>query len=228
MNNSWVRFIPRASGLLFYRNLRAVVRHCRILKLYPDATISFGARVDYISKLKQGVIIKDGAEILNSTIEAYSYISENSVVQNTIIGRFCSVARDVFIGLGEHPLGENASTSPFFYSAASSFTGRAEVIDGFVEYPSTTIGSDVWIGARATLKAGISVGHGAVVTKDVPAYAIAIGVPAKILKYRFDEETVADLLRLRWYDRDLRWIASNAQAFVNKSSLISRLKNEGR
>ncbi|MBR2872690.1 MAG: CatB-related O-acetyltransferase, partial [Lentisphaeria bacterium] len=74
------------------------------------------------------------------------------------------------------------------------------------------IGSDVWIGLNAVIMDGVTVGNGAVigtnavVTKDVPPYAIVVGIPAKVLRYRFDSDTIARLEKLRWFDRDLEFI----------------------
>ena len=71
------------------------------------------------------------------------------------------------------------------------------------------IGNDVWIGRGAFIKGGVTIGDGAViaahavVTKDVPPYAIVCGVPAKIIKYRFDCETIKELLDLKWWNYDL-------------------------
>ena len=82
----------------------------------------------------------------------------------------------------------------------------------------TVIGNDVWIGKRAIIKAGVKIGDGAVVgagavvTKDVPPYAIVAGVPAKIIKYRFDEDTIAQLLKTKWWnlsDEELEKRAGN-------------------
>lgn len=230
MIGSWLRFVPETVFAIGWRHVRSVVRRCRTLALYPRAQIACGATVDYCSSLEDKVLIKEGALVIRSKIGAYSYVSEQCVLQNVTIGRFCSIARDVFIGLGEHPLGENASTSPYFYSERVSFAVKVALDAGFSEYPSTTIGHDVWIGARAIIKAGLRVGNGAVVaagavvTKDVPDYAIIGGVPARILRFRFDDATIHELLRLQWYERDLNWIRSNAEFFSDKAKLIKKLE----
>lgn len=90
------------------------------------------------------------------------------------------------------------------------------------------IGNDVWIGYEAVILAGVTIGDGAiigtraVVTKDVPPYTIVGGVPAKPIKKRFDDETIAQLLRLKWWDWSEEKIAQNIQ--VIKSGHIEQLR----
>ncbi len=97
-------------------------------------------------------------------------------------------------------------------------------------YQTTEIGSDVWIGMGAYIKAGVRIGNGAIigmgsiVTKDVPPYAIVAGNPAKIIKYRFEEETIKDLIDISWWDRSEVEIIQNAKAFENADEIIAALK----
>lgn len=91
-----------------------------------------------------------------------------------------------------------------------------------------TIGNDCWIGQRAILIGGITIGDGAVVmagavvTKDVPPYAMVGGVPAKIIKYRYDEETIDFLLKAQWWNRPIEWLKENHALLCD----IERLKEE--
>ena len=81
------------------------------------------------------------------------------------------------------------------------------------------IGNDVWIGSRAILLGAIKIGDGAVVgagsvvTKDVPPYAIVVGNPARIIGYRFNEQTIKELMRLSWWNNDLKWLSTHADLF---------------
>ena len=141
-----------------------------------------------------------------------SYLSElSTLARRCQLGRYCSVARFVEIGPIEHPV-DYLSSHPFQYSrhhfanqeAWESFE-RCE----FDEKPGAIVGNDVWIGLNAVILRGVTVGHGAivgagaVVTKDVPPYAIVVGNPAKILRYRFDAETIQRLLDVAWWDMEL-------------------------
>lgn len=77
-----------------------------------------------------------------------------------------------------------------------------------LSHHQTTIGNDVWIGAKVIIKCGVTIGHGAIVAKDVPPYAIVGGVPAKIIKYRFDEATIRQLLELEWWNIPIEYLAN--------------------
>ena len=124
--------------------------------------------------------------------------------RDTVIGKYCSIAGNVVIGIGNHPLNW-LSTSPFFYMKFLGWRQENEYRDAV---PPTFIGNDVWIGQGALIKDSIHIGDGAivgagaVVVKDVPPYAVVGGVPARVIKYRFDEDVIAELLKLKWWDLD--------------------------
>ena len=133
----------------------------------------------------------------------YTYVCAGTrIFSNTSIGKFCSIATDVTIGASLHPT-NFLSTHPFQY--CSYYMGNKEKYT-FETFPKTTVGNDVWIGCHAIIKCGITIGDGAiigsgaVITKDVPPYAIIVGVPGKILRYRFDEETKKKLQNLQWWN----------------------------
>ena len=149
----------------------------------------------------------------NSTVGLHSYIADFAMVNNTTIGKYCSVGPGFKSGLGSHPH-NFISTSPFFYHAMNT---SPELL--YQEYERTWIGNDVWVGANVFIKDGVTVGDGAiiaagaVVLKDVSPYAIMGGVPAKVIRYRHDADTIATLTKIKWWDRDAQWIAANISSF---------------
>ncbi len=155
------------------------------------------------STLKYYSRLKDYTEIHNSTLGKYSYISQYSIVNKTKIGKFCSIASGCYIGLWEH--NTDVSTHSFYlYEHSGNF------VKGYKNYNKdiieTKIGHDVWIGANTVIMKGVSIGNGAivgasaVVTKDIPAYAIVVGNPAKIIKYRYEKEDIKWLEEIKWWN----------------------------
>ena len=132
-------------------------------------------------------------------IGKYNYIGPGTMMLNVKIGNYCSIGPDVKIGQMNHDLG---------YVSTSTFTLDSRHMDngeyGFTA--PTIIGNDVWIGANAVIKQGVEIGNGAVVgagaivTKNIPAYAVVGGVPARIIKYRFDENKIALLEKSEWWE----------------------------
>ena len=143
----------------------------------------------------------------NVTLGDYSYISRNSSISNCEIGKFCSIGPNLCCGLGSHPT-NGISTSPMFYSTAKQNGISLCKKDSYDETAKTKIGNDVFIGANVTLLDGVSIGDGAVigagavVTTDIPPYAIAVGTPAKVIKYRFNQEQIDKLMKKKWWDGD--------------------------
>ncbi len=145
-----------------------------------------------------------------SNIGKNTYSRTDLVVQNenTSIGSFCSIGEKVVLGHGEHPI-NFLSTSPYFYF--TNIRWKREDMpshDEFWDLEPISIGNDVWIGNDVFVKNGVKISDGAiigaksVITKDVPPYAIVAGAPAKIIKYRFDENIIKELLELKWWELD--------------------------
>lgn len=168
-----------------------------------------------------------------------SYIGENSIVLGNI-GKYCSIGPDVKFISGTHPLSDFVSTSPVFYSTLNqnnmSFVEKqyfdeilyADKINKFV----VLVGNDVWIGTGAIIIGGITIGDGAVilanatVTTNVLPYTIVGGVPAKVIRNRFDNDTIDFLLHFKWWNQSVEWLADNVSFFHNIDFFKEKFKNK--
>lgn len=150
----------------------------------------------------------------------YSYIAKNAQISHCEIGKFCSIGPNFCCGLGIHPT-NGVSTSPMFYSTAKQ-NGMTLCKENKVqESAQTRIGNDVFIGANVTVLDGVHIadgaviGAGAVVVNDIPPYAVAVGIPAKVVKYRFDKDTILHLMERKWWDESEDGLKSVEQSFWN-------------
>lgn len=161
------------------------------------------------------------ARVRDARFGSYTYVGRESQVYSANVGSFTSIGPQVLIGLGEHPSKQFVSTHPIFYSMRGQSNPVIVEKELFDEFPTTEIGNDVWIGARAVVKTGVKIGDGAivaagsVVTKDVEPYTIVGGVPAKLIRYRFDDETIELLMKSRWWEKDIEWLKKNKDAFLD-------------
>lgn len=195
----------------------------------PNVRIGRGAKVNIHAKL-EGYNKIERNSLFVGEMGRYSYIGVNCRI-NGLIGRFCSIGGNVVFLSSTHPVRDFISTHPVFYSkkkqSGKSFTSK----NLFNEYPkkeghrySIEIGNDVYIGYGVTVIGPVSIGNGAVigacsvVTKDVPPYAIVVGNPAKILKYRFNANEIELLERVQWWNKDEDWLAEHAEQFTSFES----------
>jgi len=164
-------------------------------------------------------------------LDDYSYIVSDSSATYATIGKFCSIARDVRINPGNHPTWR-AAQHHFTYRSVSYAMGDSDDAEFFEwrRQDRVEMGHDIWIGHGATVLAGVTIGTGAVigagavVSKDIPPYAVAVGVPARVIKFRFDDSLQQALLSLAWWDWDHERLADaledfrvlSAEAFVTK------------
>lgn len=175
--------------------------------------------------VKKGKKVRIGTVALLSDVEIgdYSYLSGNAIVSDTTIGKFCSIGPNFFCGWGVHPT-NGISTSPVFYSSKAKFTFSQE--DKVDEHPHITIGNDVFIGANVTVLEGVTIGDGAVigagtiVSKDIPPYAVAVGSPVQIKKYRFSDERIQALQRIAWWDFDEAKLQEVEKRFFDVDAFI--------
>jgi len=172
---------------------------------FKDIRVHFSARIKKVSFTNHNRIYEH-CVIENSTLGKYTYVSASSVLNNVSIGSFTSIGPSCKIGLGIHPSDTFVSTSPIFYSTKNMFKTKFTAVNSFEEYNRIEIGNDVWIGANVIIKDGVRIGDGAiiaagaVVTKDVSPYEIIGGIPAKHIRFRFDEAQISFLLKTKWWD----------------------------
>ncbi|MGK0553069.1 CatB-related O-acetyltransferase [Macrococcus capreoli] len=160
---------------------------------------------DEKTKLDTNVYIDRFCVIHNSRISSYTYLGYGCKLNNVTIGRYCSLASDIKIGLGKHPT-NLFSTSPIFYSDKNPFGIKLKRKLNFDDSSlETTIGNDVWIGANVIIMDGVNIGDGAIigagsiVTKDIPPYEIHVGAPAKKIKDRFSIEMKEEIINTQWW-----------------------------
>lgn len=169
-------------------------------------------------------------KIFNSTIESYSYTGDNAQISQTTIGKFCSIGPNFMCGYGIHPT-TGISTSPAFFSnknhsTPKNFSKEEKIIDR----KPIIIGNDVWIGMNVTILDGVKIGNGAiigagaVVTKDVQAYSIVGGVPARKIKMRFDDETIFELQKIEWWNLDEKYFYMIEKYFFEPKIFIKEYK----
>ena len=197
--------------------------------------IKYGVEFNRATSLSEYVKLNKGSLVNGATIGSFSYIGENCVLNDSKIGRFCSIGSDVHIVSANHPTSGLISTSPIFYSTKKQCGITFCEQEVFPEHKnvmgySSVIGNDVWIGEHVYIMGGVTIGDGAVialgsvVTKNVPPYAVVAGVPARIIKYRFDEETINELLIDKWWEKPIDWLKDNYKDFYMKET-YSRLFN---
>lgn len=220
----------------------------RFLKLFvPTALLRFLKRRHFLIKYeKQNLMIGEGTDITsvelgmnvflgadvsirNSSIGDSSYVNSRSQIQHTKIGKYTSIGPNVHIVLGNHPT-DFVSTHPAFYANNKSFECFADKMY-FDEYGEVEIGNDVWIGQDVIIPGNVKIGTGAmvmskaVVTKDVEPYSIVGGIPAKHIKFRFNEKTRAALLKDRWWEKDRSWLKENFKLFHDPENYINEIGN---
>jgi virginiamycin A acetyltransferase len=183
------------------------------------ANAATGGRIAQTAQVSPDAMIEIPADVADhvtvysgTRIGKFSYLNVGCVIYgHSTIGRFCSLGRNVEVGLAEHP-SHFLSTHPFQVARSlfMSHPGYAAIKrKPWRFHRPTTIEHDVWIGAKACISGGVTIGTGAivaataVVTRDVPPYAIVGGVPARVIRYRFSPRIIERLLALAWWDLPL-------------------------
>lgn len=199
------------------------------------------AYIDLSSTFEGSNIVLSSSSVFHSQVGRYTYIANNSRIAYAKIGRYSSIGSNVKTYMGQHPK-SFVSTHPLFYTNKYSKKlgfDPTTSLELFAPHtflsPSNkfvvSIGSDVWIGDNVTIMDGLRIGHGsvvaagAVVTKDVEAYSIVAGIPAKIISRRFPESVQRNLLKSRWWEKDHSWISKRAHLFNSPTAFLFSIDN---
>lgn len=200
-----------------------------------ELKIPINARV-YQAEFEGKNLIGRKVDLSNSVIGYGSYVGNESSLPACKIGKYCSISWNVKLVAGMHPTKNWVSTYPGFFSKATAACCHYVTEQKFEElkYADSDhryfceIGNDVWIGAHVLLMNGVKIGDGAiiaagaVVTEDVPNYAIVGGVPAKVIRYRFEEKEIEFLNELQWWNQPEEWIEKNAPYFSDIRLLMDK------
>lgn len=199
-----------------------------LINLFNPA-VSIFCKIDNLSKVDRKAKVYGSTQLFNSNLGKYSYLARKSYLICANVGKYCSIGENVEIGLGIHTLNK-ISTCPLFTekenATGSSWTKNEDIYP----FKRVEVGNDVWIGERAMIMGGINIGDGAVigagaiVTKDVPPYAIVAGVPAKVIRYRFPEDVIAKLEEAKWWDLSEDVLKDNLGLFQKEGLTLEDLK----
>lgn len=177
------------------------------LKKITNRHISIFSFWDTRTKFSKYTHILMGARLNNVSIGKYSRVGKKCKLTNVVMGNFSAIGEDCVLGLGQHPTDTLTFHSIFYKKGNWGWHDDwVKYPEGFVDQKQITIGNDVWIGQRAIIMDGVTVGDGAIVaagalvTKDVPPFAIVGGVPAKVIKYKFSDEMINRLLEIKWWN----------------------------
>lgn len=206
-----------------------------LVKVFPELSklqnpaYNLESIMSYSRNVVLGKNVKLGSvyTIIDTQIGDGTYISQNSIITNSRIGKYNSIGPNLLCGWGIHPI-NGITTSPMFYSSKKQNGKTFSEFDKIEERKEIIIGHDVFIGANVTILDGVTIGDGAVigagaiVSKDIPAYAVAIGCPIKIVKYRFRDDQIQALLRIKWWNFPEEQLQNVERMFFDIDAFIKK------
>tara|TARA_B110001452_G_scaffold267650_1_gene278864 strand:+ start:10147 stop:10791 length:645 start_codon:yes stop_codon:yes gene_type:complete len=180
------------------------------------------------STIRRTSKVESGCNLIDVFMDKHTFCGYDCEIMNCEIGSYVSIASGVVIGGGMHPL-DWVAMSPVFYE------GRDSVKKKFSEFKReeskrVIIGHDVWIGQNALIKQGISIGTGSVigmgsvVTKDVLPYSIVAGNPARLIRMRFDSETINSLIKSEWWNLEENLLVKVAENIKDPAAFLESIK----
>jgi acetyltransferase-like isoleucine patch superfamily enzyme len=221
-------------------SLKQLAKWWRFAVLGRSRGIRIGRRceIGFRSDLEGGNRILDDT-VFSGRLGYGSYLGERCRISGSV-GRFCSISAEVATIPGRHPTSGFVSTHPAFYSlkGQAGFTyAKAQLFEEYAYADEekgygVVIGHDVLISHGVRILEGVTIGDGAVlaagslVRSDVEPYAIYAGVPARKIGQRFDDDTIRELLALRWWDRGHAWIEAHAPLFTDIQAFLAACRKE--
>ena len=206
----------------------------------------FGTYISSKSYVGKDVTLEGNNYVAENTVLAscdvgyMTYFSSGCEFRNTSFGKYCSVGPKCQVITGEHPTRKYVSTFPAFYVSHRDSGPCYVKHNKFQEYryadekklKNVIVGNDVWLSSNVMIMEGVKIGDGAVVgagalvTKDIPPYAVAVGVPARVIRYRFPKEQTEWLLRLKWWNKDEEWVIKHAEEFEDIQLFMKKIAQE--
>lgn len=196
----------------------------------PIAEVAAQGRIDKVcveSSVSESAKMYPPYQITKSSVGDFTYISHNSKIFNTQIGKFCSIGPNLISGWGIHPT-DGISTHPMFYSTGKQNGMTLSATDKIEETKPISIGHDVFIGMNVLILDGVTIGNGAVigagsvVSKDIPPYAIAVGSPIKVIRLRQTEENIQKLQKIEWWNFDFDQLKDVETHFFDIDAFIKK------